>query len=246
MNPVARATLALTAALVLLAPAARADEPAAPPPSAPPPAYAPPPPGYSPPPGYPPAGYPPGYTPPGYPPGYPPPGYPPGYPPPGYPPGYAPPGYPPPGYPPQYYGPTDNRPAVIDYEEDQAIPEGYHLRTRVRRGLVGGGAGVFGGLWLISVLVGATGSADYGSDDRWVPLFIPIGGPFAAIDTLRSDSLGTLALVLDGVGQIGGLTMLIIGIAVPQKQLVRDNLAKSTFTIAPTFTGNGLGVAGTF
>ncbi len=40
--------------------------------------------------------------------------------------------------------------------------------------------------------------------------------------------------------------MLIIGIAVPQKQLVRDNAAKSTFTIAPTFTGNGLGVTGTF
>jgi hypothetical protein len=238
----ARAALGFVTALLLCAPAALAQE--APPASTAPPAGTAPPPGYGaqPPPGVPPPGYPPGYPPPGYPP----PGYGQGYPPPGYPPGYGAPGYPPPGYGAPYPMPVDNRPVVLDYEEGQPIPEGYRLQTRVRKGLVAGGAGTFGGLWLASIFVASAATSANGDDDRWVPLYIPVGGPFAAIATLGSDSLGTLALALDGLGQAGGLTMLIVGVALPQKRLVRENIAGTSLSIAPTFTGNGLGVVGSF
>lgn len=232
----ARAALGFVTALLLCAPAALAQE-APPAPTAPPA-----PPGYgAQPPGAPPPGYPPGYPPPGYPP----PGYGQGYPPPGYPPGYGAPGYPPPGYG-AYPMPVDNRPVVLDYEEGQPIPEGYRLQTRVRKGLVAGGAGTFGGLWLASILAASVATSANEDDDKWMPLYIPVGGPFATIATVGSSSAGTLALMLDGLGQAGGLTMLIVGAALPEKRLVRENIAGTSLSIAPTFTGNGLGVVGSF
>src|SRR5690349_9842198 len=139
----AKVALCLVPVLLSAASSAHADQPPPlPPASQAPPAASTPPAPSTPPPGYgqqPPPGY--GQPPPGY--GQPPPGY---YPPPG----YGQPYYPPPGQQP----PQDTRPLVMEYDEDQPIPEGYHLRTRPRRALVGAGAGVLGGFWLLSALVG--------------------------------------------------------------------------------------------
>lgn len=222
--------LALVPALVSVASTSLADEP---PPLPPAPTTSAPPPGY----GQPPPGY--GQAPPGY--GQAPPGY--GQPPPGYGPQY----YPPPGYGPQYYQPQDTRPRVLDYEDGEPIPAGYHLRTKVRKGLIGGGAGLLGGLWFASLLTGAVGdtATAYG-DGGWAALYIPVAGPFVAISTLHSDSAGTALLLLDGVGQLGGAAMIVLGAVLPQKQLVRDDVAKSTVTVTPFLSPTGAGLVGTF
>ncbi len=216
--------------------AAQPAQPAAPPPAAyaPPPAgYAPPPAGYAPPPGYPPpAGYPAYAPPPG------------GY--------YAP--------PPAYYAPQGAYapPRVIaDWEPGQAIPPGYHPSTRIRKGLVIGGAVTFGVVYLLSALAGAV-TSDVGdvtcgngcsSGTRSAKLLlIPVGGPFALVGA-SSSATGNFFLVLDGVAQVGGLAMLIAGLAAQESVLVHDVAKNVKIMPAPmTFgaTGAGLGLVGTF
>ncbi len=239
--------LALLPALVTIASAASAtDPPPLPPPtataSAPPPGY-----GQAPPPGY-------GQAPPGY--GQAPPGY--GQPPPGYgqpPPGYYPPGYgPPPGYGQPYYQPQDTRPRIMDYEDGEAVPSGYHVRTKLRTGLIGGGAGLLGGLWALSFIVGLAGDgATYNGDGGWAALYIPVVGPWAAMATLHADSGGAAFLALDGLGQLGGATMMVLGFVLPRKQLVRDDVGGiPSFEVTPSLhlrpivSLRNSGIAGTF
>src|SRR5262249_19590375 len=110
---------------------------------------------------------------------------PPGYPPP--PPGYTtapPPAAPPPGY---GYGlpgqpiPIPAGPKRMDYEEGEPIPPGYHKRTHIRKGLVAGGAAMFGAVYVMSVLIGGVGDAvcTAGKSDcknGYRDLYIPLAG----------------------------------------------------------------------
>lgn len=174
----------------------------------------------------------------------PPPGY--GQPPPGY--GQPPPGYyPPPGYP----APRDTRPSVMDYDEDQQIPPGYHVRSKVRGGLIGGGAGLLGGFWIISIITGAVGNAGHeltDGDEPWTPMYVPVVGPFITMATASNDLSGggTALLAIDGVAQLGGLAMIVLGITLPKKQLVRDDHGKSTLTVRPVIGAGSLGFKGEF
>lgn len=231
MSRHALVALCLLPAALSFAPVAQADEPPPLPPStatAPPPGYGQPPPGY----GQPPPGYgqpPPGYAPPGY--GQPPPGYAPGY-------------YPAPGYGPP---PQDTRPRYMDYEDGEPIPNGYHLQSRARRGLIGGGAGLLGGMWFLSFLVGGVGDAAYRSGDGgWAALYVPIAGPFIAMSTLHADSGGVAILAIDGLAQAGGAAMLVLGLVLPTKRLVRDDVSLGPVTIAPVLSPTGGGLRGTF
>lgn len=229
----------------LLGVEAEAKAQAAPPGQEPPP----PPPGFQPmqqpPPGY--GQPPPGYGQPGY-------GPPPGYaPPPGYgpPPGYA----PPPGYtaPPGYAPPKqDPGPRVLPHEEGEPVPPGYHLDTRIRKGLVIGGAVTFGVMYLITAFTGALlDSADElaGNTNMFVPLYVPAVGPFIAIGTTGATAGGAFMLALDGVVQCGGLAMGIAGIAAPQSIIVRNDadVSKPSFKVTPMAVGQGgmgLGIVG--
>ncbi|MEZ4293759.1 MAG: hypothetical protein R3B70_02195 [Polyangiaceae bacterium] len=230
----ARAALCLVPALLAIASTAHADDPPPLPPNTPPPPGAqPPPPGY-------------GQPPPGY--GQPPPGY--GQPPPGYYPQYGQPYYPNPAQ-------QDTRPLTMDYEEGEPIPAGYHLRTRMRTKLIGAGAGVMGGMWILSTIIGAIANSAHerpvgdGRTDLWTPMYVPVVGPFITIGTASSDlsSGGTALIVFDGLAQTGGLAMLILGIALPEKKLVRDALVLEPtegVTVTPTVGVGSLGFSGTF
>lgn len=223
-------------------PVATPGQPAQPPPAQPPPGYGQPPPGY----GQPPPGY--GQPPPGY--GQPPPGSPQvmvSQPPPGY---YPPPGGYYPGYPPYPYPPRDTRPLVLEYEEGQPIPNGYRLDSRINRGLLGAGAGVFGGLWFLSAVVGLQGDEDtFVGDGGWAALYVPLFGPFIAIDTLRSSDAGTVLLMIDGLGQLGGATMLTLSFILKSKRLVREDLSVSVAPgvhVTPYAGPRSFGLTGTF
>jgi hypothetical protein len=175
------------------------------------------------------------------PPAAPPPGYgpaAPGYPPPGYPPGYAPPGYAPPGYAGQGayavpgYGqppPAGMPPARMDPDHP---PPGYHTESRMRSGMAVGGGVMLGAAYLISAGVGATGLTD---DNRGLdPLFVPVVGPFVTLSTAhvfrRTDDglayvgkvFGGIGLILDGVVQVAGLSLLVAGLAARKHVVVRD------------------------
>jgi hypothetical protein len=228
---------ALAVGLAVASPVAQAQTaqpPVAPPPTAPPPvaqpgpapagAQQPAPPGVQP--GAPQPGAPPAPPPPGYgaaPPGYgPPQGYPQGYPPPGYgpPPGaYA---YPYPyGYP-GYMQPVPP-PRTLPYDEGQAVPPGYHVEERARRGLVIAGTVTFGSAYLISILGASSAVAsDDNSSDDFAPLFIPVAGPFITLGTAEDADGVAPIFILDGIAQVGGLALLIAGLAAQESILVRN------------------------
>lgn len=194
------------------------------------------------PPPYPAQGYPPpGYAPAPYPPGYG--AYPPGYGPPGYPPNYAPPGYAPPPAPPRFTAPPP--PARMDPDDP---PPGYHTESRSRRGIVLGGALMLGIPYLISAGVGAAGITDH--NRGIVPMLVPVVGPFITLETshvfegTRDQAatvgrvFGAMGLIVDGVLQVGGLSLVVVGLAAQKRVVVRDRdepaAAVPTVSLGPT------------
>lgn len=146
---------------------------------------------------------------------------------------------------------------IKDYTEGDPIPPGYHVESRVRGGLIGGGLGMFGGAYLISVLVAAVGSdissvcnsyAGSGTctNPLW-PLYLPVVGPWVTMGTAGGSATGLVFLAIDGLLQGAGAAMTIIGIAVPKTVLVRNDLG--SLQITPMMVGGtspGFGLAGTF
>jgi hypothetical protein len=174
----------------------------------------------------------------------PPPGYVPAYPP-----GYAPgPGYPTPLYPqtqPSYVlqsVPILGPPIIRNWSEGEPIPPGYHSTTRTRTGLVVGGAVMFGVSYFVSALV-AKGNQE-------AALWVPAAGPFIQMFQNGNDAKSTVLLALDGIFQVGGISMFAIGLAVPKTLLVRNDVASAgpRLTIAPIVGPghSGMGLVGTF
>ncbi|HEY1960027.1 MAG TPA: hypothetical protein VGH28_30670 [Polyangiaceae bacterium] len=142
-------------------------------------------------------------------------------------------------------------PRVIrDWHEGDPIPPGYHPSARIRGSLVGGGAGLFGGTYLVSLLVAAIGedacSGSFGGTckNEAAPLFIPVVGPFITMGNTDS-ATADVFLVVDGLAQAAGVAMFIYGLAVPKTVLVRNDLGfLKNVTAAPivakSFTGLGL------
>jgi hypothetical protein len=150
---------------------------------------------------------------------------------------YAPPGY----YPPPAAGPR--KPKKIDWEEGEPIPPGYHTATRVRTGLVAGGASMFGVAYLLSVVVG---SVMEDVKHNGYPLLIPVAGPFVEMK-YSSYASASVVLALDAIVQAAGLGMLIGGIAAPKTVLVPD-VAGVQLVPRPIIGQNnaGFGLVGSF
>jgi hypothetical protein len=194
---------------------------------------------------------PPGYVP-APPPGYvpaPPPGYAPGYAP-GYGPGYTTPVYQQtqPSYIPQSVAFSGPR-IISDWSEGEPIPPGYHEAIRMRRGLVVGGAVLFGTMYLLTALVAAVES-DNTSCGCHAGLFIPGAGPFVELGQ-STGATTSFFLVVDGMSQLGGLAMFIAGLAVPKTVLIRNDLGSTSgfhLALSPIVGPgrSGMGVVGTF
>jgi hypothetical protein len=137
---------------------------------------------------------------------------------------------------------------IRDYEDGDQIPPGYHAETRVRTGLVVGGAVTFGVFYLLSVLVGAAISdVNRGSSrDSGDFLFVPVAGPFLQM-TKTDSSSGNVTLAIDGIAQAAGATMFVVGVTSPKTVLVRNDLGQ--VRIMPMKMGQGgggIGLVGTF
>lgn len=173
---------------------------------------------------------------------------------------------PPPGYEPHGRGHGYGVPPSVaqsgprrinDWNDGEPIPPGYHRVTRIRQGLVIGGALTFGITYLATALIGAAAS-DIGKATCDTPtscstgrsaklLLIPVAGPFTLLSTGWASA--DFFLVLNGLVQTAGVGMLIGGIAAPKTILVRNDLAKIEIKPTPmTFGQNsaGFGFTGTF
>lgn len=174
------------------------------------------------------------------PPGYPPPQYPPG----AYPPGAYPPPYPYPPYPP--YG-APPPPRTLPYESGQPVPAGYHVESGARRGPVIAGSIVLGVPYALGVSI-ASGD-NFSNSSGW--LVIPGLGPWLTLAMRKNCDTSTTTycddpatrsiLVLDALMQTAGVALLVVGIAVPKTELVRNDVGQ--IQLIPVAGRDGLGMA---
>jgi hypothetical protein len=143
------------------------------------------------------------------------------------------------------YGPPAPGPRVLDWEEGQPLQPGYHAETRIRKGLVAGGAATFGTTYLFTALAGAI-IAD-AKQSGFEPLFVPVVGPFITIGTGHVTSSGAFFLILDGLAQSAGVAMFVAGLALPKTVQVRND-AVSVRAMPMTFgqSSAGAGLIGRF
>ncbi len=148
----------------------------------------------------------------------------------------------------RWYGPTYGPPIppkTLEYHEGEPPPPGYRFDTRVRRGFVIAGGTTLGSTYLISVGVAAAFQEDNDAE-AFVPLFVPVVGPFITVGTAAPTPFATAVLVLDGLAQTVGLGMFIYGLVDPEKVWVRQRLG---FDLTPIVLGDelmGLGASGAF
>lgn len=149
-------------------------------------------------------------------------------------------------------------PRFLSYEPGDTIPPGYVKDRRMRTGLIIGGAVTLGVGWLAAAAAASAmmnqdedfhRNSDAFDDFEDVPgeavLYIPIAGPFIALDTVNPNGASMALLVANGVMQVGGLITLIVGLADRDEVLVRDD---RQFAVAPYATPEsaGLGFTGKF
>jgi hypothetical protein len=155
---------------------------------------------------------------------------------------YPPGGQPMPGQPMPGYMPPGPPPRQVT---------GYKMAPRI--GLIVGGSVMLGSMWIITAIAGGistaidttlscSGSNCSGSTSYW-PLFIPVAGPFIQMgyinDTGASRNLAMFGLAFDGLVQVGGLTMIVLGATLKQ----RVPLYAKNWQVAPMFTSSGSGIA---
>jgi hypothetical protein len=145
-------------------------------------------------------------------------------------------------------------PAIIrDWSEGDPIPPGYHPVSRIRKGLVVGGAVLFGLTYVFTALAAAVGADTTGSgqSNPLAALWVPVAGPFIQVFQSGTSATGSLILILDGLSQAGGISMFAIGLAAPKTTLVRNDLAGNGaphLSFAPIMGPGrtGMGLVGTF
>jgi hypothetical protein len=134
---------------------------------------------------------------------------------------YGPPLYVPPPYAPPALGPE----RITDFDEDQPVPPGYTAISRKRKGLIVGGACLFGATYGYTVLGAAYAEgliAVSGSSDDVSALFIPVAGPFLELRE-TDNAAARFFLIADGLAQGAGAFMLLYGITTPRTILVRND-----------------------
>jgi hypothetical protein len=140
-------------------------------------------------------------------------------------------------------------PAPPPWHEGEPVPPGYHRASHVRRGLVAGGASLFVLPYLASAIAATTGyTMDAGTESARGVLWVPAVGPFIMMGSTRSAGLDAL-LVLDGLAQIGGITLFACGLATPEPVIAPNAPAEPPrVSLAPLVTrgGSGLVLMGSF
>jgi hypothetical protein len=143
------------------------------------------------------------------------------------------------------------------WDPDTPVPSGYVLRSRPDTGLIFGGSAMVSIGWVTSIAVGllaAQSETERGIDGDgveakdWTPLYVPLGGPFVAVASVDSGGVGTALLVADGVLQLAGVGLILMGSLDQSHRAVRVAPVSGSLTIAPTVSaaGRGLVLEGAF
>jgi hypothetical protein len=153
------------------------------------------------------------------------------------------------GYPPSAYAPSAK---PTPYRTGDPIPPGYHVEDKPRKGLVT--AGII--LTAVPYAMGLMAAAASEFGNQSVYLAVPYMGPWLTLgrrtsgcnrnadgstDGLRcvGDIFTVMGLIIDGIAQATGGTLLLVGVLATKPQLVADDQA---VRIAPTQIGSGYGL----
>jgi hypothetical protein len=138
-----------------------------------------------------------------------------------------------------------NGPRIItDWNEGEPIPPGYHASARAQKGLIIGGAVMFGVLYLLSAVVAAgVSDANHATGATWNDdaLYIPAVGPFIQMSG-TSSALGNVTLAIDGAIQTGGIAMFVYGLTNPKTVLVRNDLGSQPLVVPMRVGSDGYGM----
>jgi hypothetical protein len=129
-------------------------------------------------------------------------------------------------------------PKHLPYVEGASVPNGYHVVTNQRTGLLIAGSVTFGVFYGLSFMGAINGKSD---NSKW--LYVPVVGPLAYLANYKDNTYGlaTIGLVFDAAAQAAGITMMLLG-TTEKTELVRNDIAR--VRVVPMI--NGLGFAGEF
>ena len=134
---------------------------------------------------------------------------------------------------------------VYDWDPDVPPPDGYELDWDMNGAMLGVGIGLFASGYLTSVLVGAVANATT-SGGEFVPLFVPVGGPFVAISTLDPSPGGLGLLIANGVVQSGGLLGIALAFVDTRHKIIRTGGVEMEVTPMIGEQQQGLSLRGSF
>lgn len=127
--------------------------------------------------------------------------------------------------------------ATLPYKEGEAIPPGYHLVEHKNSALIAAGLSIFGAAYGASLIASLAFISDGGRDSaEFAPLLIPGAGPFITAGT--NDDVPSI-MIMNGVTQTTGAVLLILGIALTEKKLVRDGVYLDASAVPEVYPGPG-------
>jgi len=129
----------------------------------------------------------------------------------------------------------------LEHIKELEPPDGFVVREQPRLGLVIAGAVVGGLAYLNSSVVGV--AID---DGRGAPMAIPVIGPFISMGTLGESGGARAGLMLAGLAQGAGLTMLVFGLAMPKTTLVRYETPKRDVAVEAKLHPGGVMLSTSF
>lgn len=131
-------------------------------------------------------------------------------------------------------------PLFLPYNPEEPIPSGYSVVSAPTRAVTVVGFGLAGlsyGLALIPVIVGRP--SRYKSES-FLPLVLPVVGPFVAIDTANPDDIEIAGFIALGAAQVTGYVLGVVGLLTQGERLKRTSSAPS-IVLAPGAPGAGFG-----
>ena len=136
------------------------------------------------------------------------------------------------------------------------MPAGYHVEHHSRRGMVIAGAITLGVPYAIGLSFAS--AADFENSSGW--LAVPALGPWLMMafrddqcDEIEerysdciSDGILRVYLTIDGLAQMAGAILLVVGIVDKKPRLIADESARIVVTPTRVGSGYGFGIKGTF
>lgn len=137
-------------------------------------------------------------------------------------------------------------PREITYKPGMPVFAGYSLQHKRPGWPLAIGLSFFGVGYLGAVVIGAVGGGISSEQDAWAPMFVPVVGPFVAVETAKSSiefDGERVAMVASAAFQITGIAITALRWVLPERHvLVLDRKA----LIRPAVSGGLPGLVATF